>query len=212
MLLTGQTIDAQTALAWGLVNRVVAGDQLDREIKKFTDIILSRSSVAIGLGKRTFYEQIDKTLVGAYDTAGDAMVLGRGSRGQPLLEQRRRHARQCVPMALPLGKLLPLVGEVGPEHRHGIVRLDRVEVQCLDREGVTMRRRRLGRRDPLVELRPTGVAQGVDLGDQAVPTLLTRCVDQPVVLAGVCLLNGDAPAVAAAADAGGDDEAQAGGG
>jgi len=74
MLLTGQTIDAQTALAWGLLNRVVPADQLDREIEKFTDIILNRSSVAIGLGKRTFYEQIDKTLVNAYDTAGDAMA------------------------------------------------------------------------------------------------------------------------------------------
>src|SRR5689334_6028814 len=47
MLLTGETIDAQTAQAWGLVNRVVPGDQLDREIKKFTDIILNRSAVAI---------------------------------------------------------------------------------------------------------------------------------------------------------------------
>ena len=74
MLLTGRTIDAQTALAWGLINRVVPPDQLDRTIQEFTDIILDRSSVAIGLGKRIFYEQIDKTLVSAYDTDGDAMA------------------------------------------------------------------------------------------------------------------------------------------
>src|ERR1051326_535631 len=35
MLLTGRTIDAQTALAWGLLNRVVPLDQLDRTIQEF---------------------------------------------------------------------------------------------------------------------------------------------------------------------------------
>src|SRR6478609_7766807 len=42
MLLTGEPIDAATALSWGLVNRVVPANMLDAEIKRFTDIILSR--------------------------------------------------------------------------------------------------------------------------------------------------------------------------
>ncbi|HEX5387510.1 MAG TPA: enoyl-CoA hydratase [Gemmatimonadales bacterium] len=73
LLLTGQPIDARTALAWGLVNRVVPPDALDAEVRAFTDLIVARSAATIALGKRTFYRQIDATLAGAYDVAGDAM-------------------------------------------------------------------------------------------------------------------------------------------
>src|SRR5258708_29916531 len=50
MLLTGEPIDAKTALAWGLVNRVVPATQLDAEIRRFTEIVLSRSPAAVRLG------------------------------------------------------------------------------------------------------------------------------------------------------------------
>src|SRR5205085_12344308 len=39
MLLTGELVDAHTALAWGLVNRVVPTDALDEAVRHFTDII-----------------------------------------------------------------------------------------------------------------------------------------------------------------------------
>src|SRR5207302_1444108 len=65
MLLTGEPIDAQTALAWGLVNRVVPTGRLDLEIGRFTDIILSRSSAAVRFGKQAFYGQIDRPLAAA---------------------------------------------------------------------------------------------------------------------------------------------------
>jgi enoyl-CoA hydratase/carnithine racemase len=42
MLLTGRPFDAQTALAWGLINRVVAPDELDAAIQRYTDLILAR--------------------------------------------------------------------------------------------------------------------------------------------------------------------------
>jgi enoyl-CoA hydratase/carnithine racemase len=74
MLLTGETIDAATALSWGLVNRVVPQDQLDAEIGRFTDIILSRSSAAIRFGKQSFYSQIDRPLDAAYDVASEVMA------------------------------------------------------------------------------------------------------------------------------------------
>jgi enoyl-CoA hydratase/carnithine racemase len=73
MLLTGETIDAATALSWGLVNRVGPGDKLDAEIARFTDIILARSSATIRFGKQSFYSQIDCPLDAAYDIAGDIM-------------------------------------------------------------------------------------------------------------------------------------------
>jgi enoyl-CoA hydratase/carnithine racemase len=74
MLLTGQPIDAATALSWGLVNRVVPESSLDTEIRRFTEIILSRSSAAIRFGKQSFYSQIDRPLGAAYDVASKIMA------------------------------------------------------------------------------------------------------------------------------------------
>jgi enoyl-CoA hydratase/carnithine racemase len=74
MLLTGETIDAATALSWGLVNRVVPSSRLDAEILRFTDIILSWSSATIRFGKQAFYRQIDHPVVAAYDIASEAMA------------------------------------------------------------------------------------------------------------------------------------------
>jgi enoyl-CoA hydratase/carnithine racemase len=74
MLLTGEPIDAETALAWGLVNRVVPARQLDAEIQRFTEIVLSRSPAAVRLGKQAFYGQIDRPLEAAYDVASEVMA------------------------------------------------------------------------------------------------------------------------------------------
>ena len=74
MLLTGETIDAKTALEWGLVNRVVASSELDAAVKHFTDIIRARSASVVGMGKRAFYDQIEATLSDAYATTGDIMT------------------------------------------------------------------------------------------------------------------------------------------
>ncbi len=78
LLLTGQPIDAATAAAWGLVNRVVPAADLDAEIAKFTDVIVGRSAATIALGKRVFYQQIDAGLDSAYSMAGGAMASNMG--------------------------------------------------------------------------------------------------------------------------------------
>ncbi len=74
MLLTGDLIDAHTAAARGLVNRVVPDHQLDAEIEKLTDAIVARSGAVIGAGKRAFYQQLDLSLADAYLLAGEAMA------------------------------------------------------------------------------------------------------------------------------------------
>jgi len=74
LLLTGEPIDAHTALTWGLVNRVVPADQLDAEIRRFTDIILARSAATIGMGKTAFYQQIERPLAAAYDLTSETMA------------------------------------------------------------------------------------------------------------------------------------------
>ena len=74
MLLTGRFSDAQTALAWGLVNQVVPADQLDSAVRSFTDIVVARSPATIRMGKAAFYAQIDRPLVQAYELASDSMA------------------------------------------------------------------------------------------------------------------------------------------
>lgn len=74
MLITGTPISAQTALEWGLVNRVVPASQLDHSVDELARQIASRSGATIALGKRTFYEQIALDDRAAYSLASDAMV------------------------------------------------------------------------------------------------------------------------------------------
>lgn len=74
MLLTGEPIDAPTALARGLVNRVVTPERLDEEIAKLTRAILDKTPVAVAAGKRAFYQQIETGLEAAYELATEAMV------------------------------------------------------------------------------------------------------------------------------------------
>ncbi len=74
MLVTGEFMDAQTACARGLVNRVVAADRLDAEVRKLTDSILAKSPVAVAMGKQAFYRQIEMGLEAAYQLAGETMA------------------------------------------------------------------------------------------------------------------------------------------
>lgn len=78
LLLTGQPVDARTALAWGLVNRVVPAEALDAEVKALADLIVARSAAAVALGKRTFYAQVEGALERAYDLAAQAMTSNMG--------------------------------------------------------------------------------------------------------------------------------------
>jgi enoyl-CoA hydratase/carnithine racemase len=74
MMLTGEMIDARTALNWGLVNQVVPDSELDAAIAKFADIIRNRSAAVVALGKRAFYGQIERDMAGAYALAGGVMA------------------------------------------------------------------------------------------------------------------------------------------
>jgi enoyl-CoA hydratase/carnithine racemase len=67
MLLTGEPIDAGTALDWGLVNRVVPGAQLEAAVGELVDAIARSSAVTVATGKRAFYAQIDQPEHEAYE-------------------------------------------------------------------------------------------------------------------------------------------------
>jgi enoyl-CoA hydratase/carnithine racemase len=74
LLLTGDMIDAPTALAWGLVNRVVPLAGLEAAVGELADKIRSKSPLSIRLGKKTFYEQLERGIAGAYEQAADTMT------------------------------------------------------------------------------------------------------------------------------------------
>ena len=74
MLVTGDFIDAATARERGLINRVVAADQLDSEVEKVIASILSKPGSAVAMGKDLFYRQLETGIEAAYQLAGQTMA------------------------------------------------------------------------------------------------------------------------------------------
>ena len=74
MLLTGDFIDAPTALAQGLLNRVVPAEALDAEVEKFVQSILQKPRVAVAMGKALVYQQRELGIDAAYQLAGQTMA------------------------------------------------------------------------------------------------------------------------------------------
>ena len=67
MLLTGEPIDAATALEWGLVNRVVPVEQLESAVLELVQAIARSSAYTVATGKQAFYSQIDRSQDEAYE-------------------------------------------------------------------------------------------------------------------------------------------------
>jgi len=74
MLLTGEFIDAETALRWGLINRVAPEAELDNVLQDLVGVVLSKSSVAVTTGKRMFYKQLEMNMEDAYQYASEVMA------------------------------------------------------------------------------------------------------------------------------------------
>ena len=74
MLLTGEPIDAATAVEWGLINRAVPADQLEAEVWNLVEKLAASSPLTMGIGKRAFYEQIDVPQAQAYDLMSETMA------------------------------------------------------------------------------------------------------------------------------------------
>ena len=74
MLLTGDTINAETARELGLVNRTVVDDKLDSAIVELTDKIVDKSPLTVKIGKEAFYRQLAMGLADAYAYASQVMT------------------------------------------------------------------------------------------------------------------------------------------
>ena len=74
MALSGDTIDARTALDWGLVNRVVPRSQLDSATADLLERVTRGSAESKGIGKQALYAQIDQDQPKAYAYAVEVMA------------------------------------------------------------------------------------------------------------------------------------------
>ena len=73
MLVTGDFLDSETAMSFGLVNRVV----LDQEIQKETFLLAKKISNKLGqavkVGKKAYYKQIELPIDQAYEYTAEVM-------------------------------------------------------------------------------------------------------------------------------------------
>jgi enoyl-CoA hydratase/carnithine racemase len=74
MLLTGDPIDAATALAWGLVNRVTPPERVAAETRALLARATRGSAPSKAIGKQAFQRQIDLELEQAYAYASEVMA------------------------------------------------------------------------------------------------------------------------------------------
>lgn len=96
MLVTGEFISAQEAQARGLINRVAEPEQLDSELAKLVEAIISKPRIAIALGKEFFYRQAELGIAAAYDAANQTMACNMMDEAalegvQAFIEKRRPH-------------------------------------------------------------------------------------------------------------------------
>lgn len=74
MLLTGKLIDAETAQAIGLVNRVLPQEGLRDAVDSLAREIASKSALTVKIGKEAFYRQAELDLAAAYRYAAEVMT------------------------------------------------------------------------------------------------------------------------------------------
>ena len=75
MLLTGEAIPADDALAAGLINRVVPAAELASATRALAAKITSSSPYVLAIGKSAFYRQLQMPQPLAYDYAQDVMTM-----------------------------------------------------------------------------------------------------------------------------------------
>jgi enoyl-CoA hydratase/carnithine racemase len=74
MLLTGELVSAQAMHAAGMVNRVVAADELAATTRALAEQIVAASRTVVGLGKQAFYRQLSMPQHEAYAYTKEVMA------------------------------------------------------------------------------------------------------------------------------------------
>jgi enoyl-CoA hydratase/carnithine racemase len=74
MLLSGDLIDAPTALRFGLVNELAPAAELEARAFDFALKLASKSPLTLAIGKEAFYKQAELPLSRAYDYTREVMA------------------------------------------------------------------------------------------------------------------------------------------
>lgn len=74
MLLTGDPITADEALAHGLVSDVVPDDELNDAVSELAGRVAKASAATVSIGKRAFYEQLNLPTAEAYTKMSEVMT------------------------------------------------------------------------------------------------------------------------------------------
>jgi enoyl-CoA hydratase len=82
IMLTGAPIDAQKALEWGIVNRVVSFDELLNEAKKLAATIAAKPGLAVRMAKDAILKAQDLTLASGLDYENRLFALLFGTEDQ----------------------------------------------------------------------------------------------------------------------------------
>jgi methylglutaconyl-CoA hydratase len=77
LIATGETISAQTALEYGMINRVFAADMFERETGEFVSQLVSKSTSALTLSKELFYRTDAMQFEAAIDAGAEVNALAR---------------------------------------------------------------------------------------------------------------------------------------
>jgi enoyl-CoA hydratase/carnithine racemase len=96
MALTGETIDAQTAADWGLINRVVPPERLVEESQRLLEAATRGGFFSKAIGKQALYAQLELPQRQAYSYAIEVMAatsqIPDAQEGMcAFLEKRRPH-------------------------------------------------------------------------------------------------------------------------
>lgn len=74
MLLLGEMIGAEDGLRFGLVNRVVPGNQVLPQALHFAERIAAKPAATVATGKQLFQRQLERPVAEAYKEAAEVMV------------------------------------------------------------------------------------------------------------------------------------------
>jgi len=99
MMLLGRPLNAQKAMEWGLVNRVVPNDKLEEEVNQMAELIAGRPIDGIVMGKKEFQLAMDAMgLSAGYDIASIAHTLMSNQKFEPgefnLMKELRDRGRK----------------------------------------------------------------------------------------------------------------------
>ena len=75
MLLTGESLNAEDAVQFGLINKYVPHDDLAQSTLEMAKLISSKPMSTVKIGKEAFYNQVELSTQDAYKYTSEVMAL-----------------------------------------------------------------------------------------------------------------------------------------